>query len=249
MGFAQVSPIRQPTKLLSGRTAGKTRFLSNYKVFNIEPSPQGDVLAFLVEPAFAGEGKCHRDASSAAGDPIASALFALKGVQAVFCQGDRVTVTKTEKADWSKLIDSVCKALERLPVDESIKSMPKAVRPMVPRTEDPFTTHPVDASKFKGQTWDRSLAKKNGFNKRSIKKVETWEKCFPAAGACDHHKFVISLLVQLDLAGLITNAYAEVHRVYITMMGEGKSEFMTDELFPSDLKAAEQMLEGILNTA
>ena len=220
--------------------------MSNYKVLNIEPTPQGDVLAFLLHPHLAGEGKCHRDASSATGDPIASALFALKGVQAVFCQGDRVTVTKTGKADWSELIDRVCNALERVPVDESIEPIPPAPKPIKPRIDDPFMTHPVEASRFKGQAWDRTLAKKNGFKKRSIKKIETWEQCFPPAGGCENHKFVISLLVQVDAAGLISNTYAEVHRVYITMMGEGKSEFMTDELFPSDLKVAEAAILGVL---
>ena len=220
--------------------------MSNYKVLNIEPTPQSDVLAFLLDLPLAGEGNCHRDASSASGDPIASVLFGLKGVQAVFCQGDRVTVTKTERADWAKLIDRVCNALERVPVDESIKPRTPVPKPIKLVAEDPFTTHPVDASRFQGQAWNRAVAKKNGFKKRSIKKVETWEHCFAPAGGCDHHNFVISLFVQVEAAGLITNCYAEVHQVYITMMGEGKSEFMTDELFPGDMEKAEAAILGVL---
>lgn len=220
--------------------------MSNYQVLNIEPTPQSDVLAFVLDTPLACEGRCRRDAASALGDPVASALFGLKGVHAVFCQGDRVTVTKTEKADWSKLIDRICNALERVPVDESIKPRPPALKPIKPVAEDSYTTHPVDASKFKGLAWDRAVAKKNGFKKRSIKKVETWEHCFAPAGGCDHHNFVISLFVQVDAAGLITHAYAEVHQVYITMMGEGKSEFITDELFPGDMEKAEAAILGVL---
>ena len=220
--------------------------MSCYKVLNIEPTVKGEVLAFLLNPPLASEGKCHRDAVSATGDPLASALFALKGVQAVFYQGDRVTVTKTKKADWSKLIDRVCNALERVPVGEPCLPKIPAPKPTQPRSEDPFLAHPVDASRFKGQAWDRAVAKKNGFKRRSIKKVETWEHCFTPAGGCDHHKLVISLLVQVDAVGLITSTYAEVHRVYITMMGEGKSEFITDELFLHDLETAEGAIQGVL---
>ena len=61
------------------------------------------------------EGKTSRsfyNATQAAADPIAAALFALRGVTNVFMVEDFVTVTKEPDVDWSDLIPRVTETLE-----------------------------------------------------------------------------------------------------------------------------------------
>ena len=108
-----------------------------------------------------------------------------------------------------------------------------------------FAIRPLDLPALKGSLLDRSKARKSGFKKRSIKNTETWEYCFKSAYECDH-KIVISVLVQVDKDGVITNTSSEVHRVYITMMGEGKSENLGNDLFPDDLDKAEEAIRAVL---
>ncbi|MGD8278300.1 MAG: NifU N-terminal domain-containing protein [Gemmatimonadota bacterium] len=52
------------------------------------------------------------NASQAASDPIASALFEVPGVASVFMVEDFVTVTKAPSADWALLVPAVIATLE-----------------------------------------------------------------------------------------------------------------------------------------
>lgn len=53
------------------------------------------------------------DAADAAGDPLAEALMALDGVEAILMLEDFVTVTRSEETGWDELIDDVKGAIRR----------------------------------------------------------------------------------------------------------------------------------------
>ena len=217
-----------------------------HKVINIAPTPQDNVLEFTVHPGISNPGRCYRDADSAKGDPQAVALFACKAVQAVFFTKNAITVTKDLTAEWSEMVDPVVDAIESVEIPESSSLKPTLHPPNASdRPRSGSVLGPLEASAFKGRPMDRSKAKQQGFKKRSIKKTETWEYCFKSGYECEH-KIVIATFVQVDKEGFITNAYAEVHRVYITMMGEGKSEQLGSNLFPDDMEKAEQAIRGVL---
>ncbi len=66
----------------------------------------------LIAP---GTGLSYSDAGSAAGNPLASALFAVRGVQSVWILGNEIQVTKDEKVRWgsiqSRIIETIRSAL------------------------------------------------------------------------------------------------------------------------------------------
>ena len=83
-----------------------------HKVINISPTPQDNVLQFIVHPGISNPGSCYRDADAAKEDPQAVPLFANKTVQAVFFGKHAITVTKDPTAEWSEMIDPVVDAIE-----------------------------------------------------------------------------------------------------------------------------------------
>ena len=167
-------------------------------------------------------------------------------MQALFFHKRAITVTKGQTPEWSDLIDPIAEAIESIAIPENV-NLESTLKPTGSndRPRSRSVLRPMDAPALKGILFDRSKAKKNGFKKRSIKKIETWEYCFKSAYECEH-KMVIATFVQVDKEGLITNTYAEVHRVYITLMGEGKSEIMGNDLFPDDMDKAEEAIQAVL---
>lgn len=78
-----------------------------------QPTPNPNAMKFVVEGqtlAAAGS-RTFADATSAAADPLAAALFAIDGVAQVFFLKDFVTVTKTPEAAWPELGPAVEAAL------------------------------------------------------------------------------------------------------------------------------------------
>jgi Fe-S cluster biogenesis protein NfuA len=69
-----------------------------------EATPNPNVLKFLPGRDVLGEGtREFKDAEAAEVSPLASALFALNGVERVFLGPDFLTVTKGEDAQWPHL--------------------------------------------------------------------------------------------------------------------------------------------------
>jgi Fe-S cluster biogenesis protein NfuA len=69
-----------------------------------EATPNPEVLKFLPGREVLGEGaREFRDAEDAAVSPLATALFALDGVQKVYFGPDFLTVGKVDERDWSHL--------------------------------------------------------------------------------------------------------------------------------------------------
>lgn len=69
-----------------------------------ETTPNPNTLKFLPGQDVLGDKTAFfTDAENASESPLASALFVLKDIRAVFFGGDFITVTKTESASWDIL--------------------------------------------------------------------------------------------------------------------------------------------------
>ncbi len=69
-----------------------------------ENTPNPNTMKFLPGQDVLGDKTAFfTDAENAKSSPLASALFVLKDIRAVFFGGDFITVTKTEAADWDVL--------------------------------------------------------------------------------------------------------------------------------------------------
>lgn len=75
-----------------------------------ESTPNPNALKFVVGVQVGGP-VTYRDPGGA--DDWVHDLFALDGVQQVFCTSDFVSVTKTADASWDSLADDVQAVLER----------------------------------------------------------------------------------------------------------------------------------------
>ncbi len=69
-----------------------------------EATPNPNTMKFLPGCEVLGDKTAFfTDSDNAKGSPLASALFVLKDIRAVFFGGDFITVTKTEAASWDVL--------------------------------------------------------------------------------------------------------------------------------------------------
>lgn len=74
----------------------------------VEGTPNPNAAKFVADrPLAGGESRSYFDAESARGDPLAERLFRLSGVEALLFAEDFVTVTKSERYEWSDLVDDV----------------------------------------------------------------------------------------------------------------------------------------------
>jgi len=71
-----------------------------------QPTPNPNAMKFVVSRRVVDEGsRSFLNREAAAGDPLASKLFALPGVRQVFMLNDFVTITKDEATDWDEIED------------------------------------------------------------------------------------------------------------------------------------------------
>jgi NFU1 iron-sulfur cluster scaffold homolog, mitochondrial len=75
------------------------------RIAEIEFTPNPNARKFILrEPLSYGLSKSYEDASAAAGDPLAEALFAIPHVTNVFYVDQWITVTQDGKAHWPELL-------------------------------------------------------------------------------------------------------------------------------------------------
>ena len=75
------------------------------RIAEIEFTPNPNARKFILrEPLSYGVSKSYEDASAAAGDPLAEALFAIAHVTNVFYVDHWITVTQDGKAHWPELL-------------------------------------------------------------------------------------------------------------------------------------------------
>ncbi|HEY3242322.1 MAG TPA: NifU N-terminal domain-containing protein [Phycisphaerae bacterium] len=73
-----------------------------------EPTPNPRAMKFTTNVILnEGAGRSYYSAAAAAGDPIASRIFALEGVTGVLIVGDFCTVNQDGSRNWSELIPRV----------------------------------------------------------------------------------------------------------------------------------------------
>jgi hypothetical protein len=97
----------------NGRGSGVMQGASTMAV-RYQATPNPNAGKFVVDRTIV-EGRSSKSfysAAHAAGDPLASALFAIDGVASIFMVEDFVTVTKTPDADWATLVPRVIDTIE-----------------------------------------------------------------------------------------------------------------------------------------
>ena len=75
----------------------------------VQGTPNPNAAKFTVDRILiaGGGSRSYLDASSAADDPLARALFGIAGVESLLIAEDFVTVTKNASASWGDLIPEV----------------------------------------------------------------------------------------------------------------------------------------------
>jgi NFU1 iron-sulfur cluster scaffold homolog, mitochondrial len=74
-----------------------------FQVRAFEPTPNPNALKVVLDRSPTETPKSYRDAAAAAGDPLASALFAIPGVSNVLLHEGWLTVGKDAGAEWKAL--------------------------------------------------------------------------------------------------------------------------------------------------
>lgn len=78
-----------------------------FRVLEVQPTPNPNAAKFILDGAVSQQPTSFFNAESAAGNPLASALFAIPGVSSVLLLGDFVTVNKTPEAKWDGIVARV----------------------------------------------------------------------------------------------------------------------------------------------
>lgn len=74
----------------------------------VQGTPNPNAAKFVLDRSALGEeGRTFFDAESAQHDSLASRLFEVAGVRALFMVDNFITVTKSDDADWDDLVDPI----------------------------------------------------------------------------------------------------------------------------------------------
>jgi NFU1 iron-sulfur cluster scaffold homolog, mitochondrial len=86
------------------------------KIRDIEPTPNPNAMKFILkEPLTAGGSRSYDRANDAAGDQLASALFAIDHVTSVFYMDRFLTVTKDPFGNWDDLMPRLAVPIREAP--------------------------------------------------------------------------------------------------------------------------------------
>src|SRR4051812_11652760 len=100
------------------------------KIADIEPTPNPNAMKFILkEPLTWGITRSYDDASQAAGDPLAAALFDLEHVTNVFYVDHWLTVTQDGQAEWPELLRELAPPIREAPAadEQSAQTTAQAV--------------------------------------------------------------------------------------------------------------------------
>lgn len=90
------------------------------KIADLEVTPNPNARKFILkEPLTYGVAKSFESASEAAGDELASQLFAVDHVTSVFYVDNWLTVTQDGQADWQELMRKIAGPIREAPAAES----------------------------------------------------------------------------------------------------------------------------------
>jgi Scaffold protein Nfu/NifU N terminal len=82
-----------------------------FKVREVQPTPNPNAMKLILDRVIADSPMSFLDPAAGTEHPIASRLFAIKGVTALLLLGDFVTVTKAPEAKWAEITGKVRRAL------------------------------------------------------------------------------------------------------------------------------------------
>ena len=85
-----------------------------YRVVEVQPTPNPNALKFLLDRSIADQPTSFFNAAGAKGHPIASRLFAVRGVSSLLLLGDFVTVNKSPDASWAEIKSGVQRVLSEV---------------------------------------------------------------------------------------------------------------------------------------
>jgi hypothetical protein len=85
-----------------------------FSVVEVQPTPNPNALKFLLDRPIAEQPASFFDAGAARDHPVASRLFAIRGVSSLLLLGDFVTVNKSPDASWSEIKGRVKRALSEV---------------------------------------------------------------------------------------------------------------------------------------
>lgn len=79
----------------------------------VEGTPNPNAAKFVLDRDLPGGGgsRSYFDPGAAAGDALATRLFAIDGVRALLLVDDFVTVTKREDVTWDEIVDEIEEAI------------------------------------------------------------------------------------------------------------------------------------------
>lgn len=74
----------------------------------VEGTPNPNAAKFVLDRVILEEGgRSYFDNRDAEDDPLAKRLFAIDGVRAIFMVEDFITITKSDEANWSEIVEDV----------------------------------------------------------------------------------------------------------------------------------------------
>ncbi len=88
----------------------------SYRVTSFEPTPNPNAIKCLVEPSPGPIPRSYFNATQAAGDDLALALFAIEGVTNVLIHTAFITVCKGPDARWPAIKKHVARVLSEAPL-------------------------------------------------------------------------------------------------------------------------------------
>lgn len=77
----------------------------------VQGTPNPNAAKFVLDRMIAEDGRTWFDAAEAADDALASRLFEVEGVRALFMVENFITVTKEEDVEWEDIVEEVTDAI------------------------------------------------------------------------------------------------------------------------------------------
>lgn len=78
-----------------------------FRVNDIQPTPNPNAAKFMLDRPIVEQPTSFFSADSAKDHPLASKLFAVRGVKSLLFLGDFITINKSPEADWADITGEV----------------------------------------------------------------------------------------------------------------------------------------------
>jgi hypothetical protein len=86
-----------------------------FSVKEIQPTPNPNAAKFILDREISDRPISFLNPEQGAAHPVASQLFAIKGVASVLILSDFVTINKTGQSSWSAITPKVAEILQKCP--------------------------------------------------------------------------------------------------------------------------------------